>query len=81
MRGYGNAYITYDLIHSAALPKKGFPVVFHAIKGSEQCAESSPSHFDVLEASIARDYCVKLVGDPLRKTSGCRAFVVPTPYA
>jgi len=77
VRDYGNAYITYHLVHSAALPKKGFPIVFHAIKGSEQCTESSPSHFDVLEASIVRNYCVKLVRDPQRKICGCKTFVVP----
>ena len=77
MRDYGNAYITYHLVHSAALPKKGFPIVFHAINGSEQCTESSPSHFDVLEASIVRNYCVKLVRDPQRKICGFETFVVP----
>ena len=77
MHDYGNAYITYHLVHSAALPKKGFPIVFHTIKGSEQCTESSPSHFDVLGASIVRDYCVKLVGDPQRKICECETFVAP----
>lgn len=67
MRDYGNAHITYHLVHSDVLPKKGFPIVFHGVKGSEQHAESSPSPFDVLEASIVRNYCDKLVGNPEQK--------------
>jgi helicase MOV-10 len=67
MRDYGNAYITYHLVDSGALPKKGFPVAFHGIKGSEQRAKWSLSYSNVLDASIVRDYCVKLIGDPDRK--------------
>jgi hypothetical protein len=67
MRDYGNAYITYHLVHSDVLPKMGFPVVFHGVKGSEQHAKWSPSYFNIIEASIVRDYCVKLTGDPERK--------------
>ena len=67
MRDYGNSYITYHMVHSEVLPKKGFPVVFHGVRGNEERAESSPSYFNVLEASIIRNYCVKLVGDPDRK--------------
>jgi helicase MOV-10 len=67
MRDYGNSYITFHLVHSDVLPKKGFPVVFHGVKGSEQHVEWSPSYFNIIEASIVRDYCVKLTGDTERK--------------
>lgn len=67
MRDYGNSYITFHLVHSGVLPKKGFPVLFHGVKGSEQDAKWSPSYFNVVEASIVRDYCLKLTGDPKRK--------------
>ncbi|KAI0290989.1 P-loop containing nucleoside triphosphate hydrolase protein [Russula brevipes] len=67
LREYGNTHITYHLVHSNVLPKKGFPVVFHGLQGSEQHTEWSPSYFNVLEASTVRDYCVKLIGDPERK--------------
>ena len=66
MRDYANSYITYHMVHSEVLPKKGFPVVFHGVRGDEERTELSPSHFNVLEASIIRNYCVKLVGDPER---------------
>src|SRR6267154_4895524 len=67
MRDYGNSYITYHLVLSEVLPKKGFPVLFHGVKGNEQHAKWSPSYFNIIEASIVRDYCVKLLGDPERK--------------
>ena len=63
MRDYGNPYITYHLVLSNVLPKKGFPVVFHGVKGNEHHAKWSPSYFNIIEASIVRDYCVKLIGD------------------
>ncbi len=67
MRDYGNPYITYHLVISNVLPKKGFPVVFHGVKGNEHHAKWSPSYFNIIEASIVRDYCVKLIGDRERK--------------
>jgi helicase MOV-10 len=79
MRDYGNSYITYDLVHSDVLPKKGFPVVFHGVKSSEQRTKWSPSSFNVLEASIIRNYCVKLVGDSERKICECENVLVLPP--
>jgi hypothetical protein len=67
MRDYGNSYITYDLVLSDVLPRKGFPIVFHGVKGNEQNAKWSPSYFNIIEASIVRDYCVKLIEDRERK--------------
>jgi hypothetical protein len=67
MRDNGNSYITYHLVLSDVLPKKGFPVVFHGVKGNEQHTKWSPLCFNIIEASIVRDYCVKLIGDHERK--------------
>ena len=79
MRDYGNPYITCHLVLSDVLPKKGFPVVFHGVKGSEQHAKWSPSYFNIIEASIVRDYCVKLTGDPERKICECGVWLVLHP--
>jgi helicase MOV-10 len=79
MRDYGNAYITYHLVLSDVLPKKGFPVVFHGVKGSEQHAKWSPSNFNIVEASVVRDYCVRLTGDPERKICEWSIFLVLPP--
>lgn len=79
MRDYGNSYVTYDLVLSDVLSKKGFPVIFHGVRGKEEQMKSSPSYFNILEASIVRDYCVKLTGDPERKI-GERACLVSPPF-
>ncbi|KAF8500415.1 P-loop containing nucleoside triphosphate hydrolase protein [Russula emetica] len=47
MRDYGNSYITYHLVLSDVLPKKGFPVLFHGVKGNEQHAKLSLSNFNI----------------------------------
>jgi helicase MOV-10 len=80
MRDHGNAYITYHLTLSDVLPKKGFPVVFHGVKGSEQHARWSPSYFNIIEASIVRDYCVKLTRDPERKICESGSLLVLLPF-
>jgi len=65
MRDYGNPYITYRLVHSGVLPKKGFPVVFHCVDNSGKHREMSPSSFEFGEALIIRDYCVELIQDQI----------------
>ena len=80
MRDYGNAHITYHLVHSGVLPKKGFPIVFHGVKASEQGTKWSPSYFNILEASIVRDYCVKLIRDPERKICESRTVFVSVTF-
>ena len=80
MRDYGNAYITYHLVLSDVLPEKGFPVVFHGVKGSGQHAKWPPSYFNIMEASIVRDNCMKLTGDSEQKICECGAWSVSTPF-
>ncbi|KAI9462824.1 P-loop containing nucleoside triphosphate hydrolase protein [Lactarius psammicola] len=61
------------------LPKKGFPVVFHGIKGQERRTRHCPSYFNTLEASVVRDYCQKLTRD--RKHRICAEEIgVVAPY-
>jgi len=81
MRDYGNAYITYHMVHSEVLPKKGFPVVFHGVRGNGERTKSSPSYFNVVEASVIRNYCVNLVRDPERKICEHGSFSVPPPFS
>jgi helicase MOV-10 len=64
MRAAANPDVSHALLQSDVLPKQGFPVVFHGIKGQEQrMRQSSPSYLNLLEASVVRDYCLKLIGD------------------
>ncbi|KAH9041520.1 P-loop containing nucleoside triphosphate hydrolase protein, partial [Lactarius deliciosus] len=55
--------VSHFLLQSDVLPKQGFPVVFHGIKGRELRAQHSPSFLNVHEASVVRDYCQRLTQD------------------
>jgi helicase MOV-10 len=66
MRASGDVDVTHFLVNSGVLPKKGFPIVFHGIKGREHTMQS-PSYFNIFEASVVRDYCMALTLDPERK--------------
>ena len=81
MRDHGNAYITYHMVHSEVLPKKGFPVVFHGVRGNGERTKSSPSYFNVVEASIIRNYCVTLIEDPERKICEHASISIPPPFS
>jgi helicase MOV-10 len=74
MRACASADVTHVLLDSRVLPKKGFPIVFHGVKGGERCSRHSPSLFNVHEASIVRDYCLKLTTDPEQKICEYDAF-------
>jgi helicase MOV-10 len=64
-------YITELLLDSNVLPKKGFPVMFHGIKGAEKRTRRSPSYFNIIEASVVRNYCVALTDDPEQRICEC----------
>ncbi|KAI0253351.1 P-loop containing nucleoside triphosphate hydrolase protein [Lactifluus subvellereus] len=64
MRACASADVTHLLLNSRVLPKKGFPVVFHGVRGDEKRSRHSRSLFNIHEASIVRDYCQKLITDP-----------------
>jgi helicase MOV-10 len=53
--------ITHSLIESEVLVKKGFPIVFHGVIGKDEREGSSPSFFNVDEASLVREYCERLL--------------------
>ncbi|KAF8267992.1 P-loop containing nucleoside triphosphate hydrolase protein [Lactarius quietus] len=63
MRAHASRDVSHVLLQSEVLPKRGFPVVFHGIKGQERRTRHSPSYFNVHEASVVRDYCQKLIQD------------------
>jgi helicase MOV-10 len=71
MRAYGDANVTHLLVDSGVLPKKGFPIVFHGIKGREKRTKRSPSYYNIYEASVVRNYCEALTSDPERMICEC----------
>ncbi|KAN0127186.1 P-loop containing nucleoside triphosphate hydrolase protein, partial [Lactarius tabidus] len=62
MRAHASPEVARLLLQSDVLPKKGFPIVFHGIRGLE-LRNRSPSYLNIHEASVVRDYCLKLSRD------------------
>ncbi|KAJ3917943.1 RNA helicase [Lentinula edodes] len=75
----GNPILTRSLQDSNELPKKKFPLIFHGIIGKDQREASSPSFFNIEEASQVKKYCINLISD---RKNGIRAehIAVITPY-
>ncbi|KAN0127192.1 P-loop containing nucleoside triphosphate hydrolase protein [Lactarius tabidus] len=63
MRADASAEVSRALLQSDVLSKKEFPIVFHGIKGQERRTRQCPSYLNIPEASVVRDYCLRLVGD------------------
>ncbi|KAM8753806.1 putative helicase mov-10-B.1 isoform 4-T4 [Acanthopagrus schlegelii] len=51
----------------AALPKQGFPVIFHGVKGVDEREASSPSFFNVTEVEVLMEYVEKLLQKHAKK--------------
>ena len=54
--------LTHSLLRSEIV-KKDFPVIFHGIIGKDQREMSSPSFFNIEEATLVKKYCEELLGD------------------
>ena len=78
MRASGDMDVTHLMVDSAVLPQKGFPIMFHGIKGSELRTKQSPSFFNIYEASVVRNYCVLLTSDAERRICECGAWLIFT---
>ncbi|NXD68606.1 M10L1 helicase, partial [Eolophus roseicapillus] len=52
--------VVNSLLHWGKLPKKGFPLIFHGIRGSETRESYSPSWFNPAEAVQVMQYCSHL---------------------
>jgi len=57
----GDPALTHSLIKSSVLVRENYPVVFHGVAGKDEREESSPSFFNIAEASLVKDYCKKLI--------------------
>ncbi|TFK41414.1 P-loop containing nucleoside triphosphate hydrolase protein [Crucibulum laeve] len=75
----GDPAMTHSLENYEELPKKRFPIIFHSINGKDQRESSSPSFFNIDEATQVKKYCLSLVND---RKNGIRAghIGVITPY-
>ena len=67
MQAHAIPAVTRLFLQSDVLVKKNFPIVFHGIKGRELRGRHSPSYLNIHEASVVRDYCLRLIEDRERK--------------
>lgn len=61
------------------LPKKNFPLIFHAVQGKDEREGNSPSFFNALEVSTVVDYVRKLLNSRSPKIRA-REIGIITPY-
>jgi helicase MOV-10 len=76
MRADASAEVSRALLQSDVLSKKEFPIVFHGIKGQERRTRQCPSYLNIPEASVVRDYCLRLVGDHEHKICEYRIYLI-----
>ncbi|KAJ7676479.1 P-loop containing nucleoside triphosphate hydrolase protein [Mycena rosella] len=59
----GNPALIHSLENSNELPTKKFPLIFHGILGKDDREGSSPSFFNIGEATLVKKYVASLVSD------------------
>ena len=59
------------MLGSAQLANRKFPVVFHAISGENERESSSPSYFNIDEATEVVDYVKELLRDRSHPVRTC----------
>ncbi|KAA1478146.1 P-loop containing nucleoside triphosphate hydrolase protein [Dentipellis sp. KUC8613] len=69
LRARADLALARSLFHSAVLPNREFPVMFHGIKGREEQRKLSKSFFNTVEAQQALQYCRTLLEDRERPVS------------
>ncbi|XP_069706167.1 RNA helicase Mov10l1 isoform X1 [Phaenicophaeus curvirostris] len=71
--------VVTSLLHWRKLPRKGFPLIFHGVRGSETRESSSPSWFNPTEAVQVMQYCCHLAKNESAVVSVTDIGVI-TPY-
>lgn len=59
----GDPAVTGSLLRFDELAMKNFPVIFHGISGKDERESSSPSFFNIDEASLVKLYVQRLFED------------------
>src|ERR1700761_8775846 len=72
LQACGDPAVINSYLNSDILPKKGFPMIFHAISGKDEREASSPSFFNRGEATLVKEYVQNLMGD--RRVRICSSF-------
>ncbi|NXI95338.1 M10L1 helicase, partial [Psophia crepitans] len=74
-----NSSVVTSLLHWGKLPRKGFPLIFHGVRGSETREGRSPSWFNPTEAVQVMQYCCHLAKNEDTVVSVADIGVI-TPY-
>jgi helicase MOV-10 len=76
----GDVVITHSLERLDELPTKRFPLIFHGIVGKDQREGSSPSFFNIEEATQVKKYCMELTSRGRKNRVDPKDIGVITPY-
>ncbi|XP_021240406.1 RNA helicase Mov10l1 isoform X2 [Numida meleagris] len=74
-----DASVVTSLLHWEKLPRKGFPLIFHGVRGKETREGRSPSWFNPTEAVQVMQYCCHLAKNESTAVSVTDIGVI-TPY-
>ncbi|KAK0191970.1 RNA helicase [Armillaria mellea] len=77
LQACGDPAVTKSLENLDELPTKKFPIVFHSVVGRDQRESSSPSFFNISEATLVKKYCASLIA---KKGIRAEHIAVITPY-
>ncbi|KAG7441339.1 RNA helicase [Guyanagaster necrorhizus] len=77
LRACGDPMLTRSFENWDELPTKKFPIIFHAVVGRDQREKSSPSYFNIDEATLVKKYCLRLVE---KKGTRAEHIAIITPY-
>lgn len=81
LQACGNTELTSLACDWEGLPKKGFPLIFHGVKGKDQREGNSPSYFNIQEIEVVKRYVERLLADRFRgRKLSQRDIGIITPY-
>jgi len=81
LQACGNPELTSLACDWEGLPKKGFPLIFHGVKGKDQREGNSPSYFNNQESEVVKRYVERLLADRFRGRKLSQGDIgIITPY-
>ena len=69
LQACGDRALVHSLDNYEELPKKQFPIIFHGIIGKDEREASSPSFFNIDEATQVKKYVISLLGNRKNRIS------------
>ncbi|KIM42180.1 hypothetical protein M413DRAFT_70670 [Hebeloma cylindrosporum] len=79
LKACGDRALIHSLDGYDELPKRNFPIIFHGIAGKDEREASSPSFFNIVEATQVKKYVASLIENRKNGIRGEHIGVI-TPY-